>query len=70
MCTDAREIAKAFVGDPACAINFQSAYDYDCYEESATNTYTCTGTIETVEERSIECDYDNNGDGFTFNVVD
>ena len=69
-CVNARVVANEFINDPACAINFQSSSDYDCYESIGSRTYHCTGTIETARESSIECDYNNDGDGFTFDMDD
>jgi hypothetical protein len=69
-CVNARVVAGEFINAPACAVNFQSSSDYDCFEGIGTRTYHCTGTIETARESSIECDYNGEGDGFTFDLDD
>jgi hypothetical protein len=69
-CTNARVVAREFMDDPACAINFHSSSNYDCFETIGERTYHCTGTIETARESSIACAYDGKGDGFSFNMDD
>jgi hypothetical protein len=69
-CVNARVVAAEFINDPACAISFHASSDYDCFESIGTRTYHCTGTIETARESSIECDYNSEGDGFTFDMDD
>lgn len=50
-CSTGRTVARDFMDDPSCAVNFQSQSAYDCYVAG----YHCTGDIVTARESDISC---------------